>query len=127
MKSINRLFFGILGLIIFACSGSETYRGNWKAMDIENTKFEIFFKDKSFTVKDSSGKIKTYVYSQRSSRSKHKTKTYTIVLDNGRRYQINFPNSSNEEIGLIKDQSGNFIYTISRKDFVKYKDVVKLD
>jgi hypothetical protein len=127
MKSRQPLILGILIIIISACSGSDTYRGNWKAMDIEDTKFEIFFNAKNFTLKDSLGKIKTYPYSQHSVEIKNNAKTYGIVLDNGSGYQINFPNSSNEEMGLIKDQNGNFIYTINRKDFVRYKDVIKLD
>ncbi len=87
----------------------------------------FFFNAKDFTVKDSLGKIKTYPYTQNSIKIKNNATTYGIVLDNGSGYQINFPNSSNENVGIINDQSGNFIYTISRTDYVQYKDIIKLD
>ncbi len=43
MKKLNSLIIVILALIICACSGSETYRGKWQALDNEGAKYEFFF------------------------------------------------------------------------------------
>ena len=126
MRKINIALLGILAVIFVGCSGSESYRGSWKAMNSEGTKFELFFDAKNFTVKDSLGKIQKYKYSQNSVSIENSVSTYGIQLGDGRNYKINFPNSSNESVGLIKDENDIAIYTIGRKDFIKYEDIFKL-
>lgn len=126
MKKNHITLLAILAVILVGCSGSDTYRGSWKATDSKGEKFEIFFDAKNFIVKDSSGKSKKYDYSQNSVEIENSVATYGIQLGDGRGYQINFPNADDESIGLIKDENGNLVYTISRKDYIKYEDVFKL-
>ncbi|PWA05124.1 hypothetical protein [Flavobacterium laiguense] len=126
MKKVSITLLAILAVILVGCSGSDTYRGSWKATDSKGAKFELFFDAKNFTVKDSSGKSEKYDYSQNSVEIENSVATYGIQLGDGRGYQINFPNADNETLGLIKDENGNPIYTISRKDYIKYEDIYKL-
>ena len=126
MKKIRVTLLAILAVILVGCSGSDIYRGSWKATDSKGEKFEIFFDAKNFIVKDSSGKSKKYDYSQNSVEIENSVATYGIQLGDGRGYQINFPNADDESLGLIKDENGNLVYTISRKDYIKYEDIFKL-
>jgi hypothetical protein len=126
MKKISIRLLAILAVILVGCSGSDTYRGSWKATDSKGGKFELFFDAKNFTVKDSLGKSKKYEYTQNSVEIENSVATYGIQLGDGRAYQINFPNADDESLGLIKDENGNPLYTISRKKYIKYEDVFKL-
>lgn len=58
MKKLSILLTGIFAYLLIGCSGSETYRGLWKATDIDGVRFEMFFDANSFTVRDSTGKSK---------------------------------------------------------------------
>ncbi|MEO8239529.1 MAG: hypothetical protein ABI576_15610 [Flavobacterium sp.] len=127
MKKISITLLGILAVILVGCSGSDSYRGSWKATDSNGAKFELFFNAKDFTVKSSSGKTKKLEYSQNSVEIENSVSTYGIQLADGRNYQINFPKSDDETMGIIKDENGNLIYTISRKDYIKYEDIFKLN
>jgi len=126
MKKIGIVCLVILITTLISCSGSETYRGMWKATDPNGHKFEINFDAKSFTIKDSLGKSNKYEYTQNSVKTENFVETYGIKLSDGRGYQINFPNSKDESIGLIFDENGNGLYTISRNDYTKYDDIYKL-
>ena len=55
-----------VALLLGACSGSESYRGEWKAVASDGSKAEITFAAKSFTVKDEKGKA---VLSDRSNKN----------------------------------------------------------
>jgi hypothetical protein len=126
MKKVTILLASVLVVFLVGCSGSETYRGAWKAMDSYGAKYEILFDAKSFTVKDSAGKTEKYDYTQNSVKIENSVKTYGIQLGDGRGYQINFPNAKDENVGLIKDENGNPIFTISRNAYTSYEDVYKL-
>ncbi len=126
MRKINIKLLGILTMILVGCSGSESYRGSWKALNSKGNKFEISFDAKNFTIKDSLGKVEKYEYSQNSVSIENSVSTFGIQLGDGRKYEINFPNSKNESIGLLKDENGTPIYTIGRKDYIKYEDIFKL-
>jgi hypothetical protein len=52
--------------------------------------------------------------------------TFGIQLDDGRSYKIYFPLAKDESKGLIKDESGTPIYTISRNEYVEYERLYKL-
>ncbi|MEL1252506.1 hypothetical protein AAEO57_01855 [Flavobacterium sp. DGU38] len=127
MKKISVALLGILAVILVGCSGSDTYRGSWKATDSNGAKFELFFNAKDFTVRNSTGKKEKFEYSQNSVQIENSVSTYGIQLADGRNYQINFPKSDDESIGLIKDGNGTPLYVISRKDYIKYEDVFKLN
>ncbi|MFK7115222.1 glycosyl transferase [Flavobacterium oreochromis] len=126
MRRIIVTFSSVLLLLLVSCSGSDTYRGKWKALDSKGEKFEINFDAKNFTVKDSKGQISKYEYSQNQVSIENSVETYGIQLEDGRTYHINFPIASSEEVGLIKDSNENPIYTIARKDYTSYEDIFKL-
>jgi len=126
MKRVGLIPFLFL-IILFSCSGSDKYQGKWKATDSKSNKFEIIFSPKSFSVKDSAGKSTDYSYSQNSYKYENSVETYGIVLEDGRGYQISFPKKSDESIGLIKDENGAPLYTISRRGYLDYEDVYKLN
>lgn len=126
MRNVFSLLPVIFILLLIACSGSDTYRGSWKAMDSNGRKWEIVFDEKSFTVRDSTGKNEKYDYTQNAVNVENSVETYGIQLGDGRKYQINFPVADDESKGLIKDENGNPMYTIGRKDYVQYEDLFKL-
>lgn len=111
---------------LISCSGSDQYRGTWKATDTKGNKYEITFQEKSFDVKDSLGTSNNYDYTQHSVEIQNGTKTYGIKLSDGRGYKIQFPNSENMNIGFILDENGAGVYTIGKSDYVQYEDIYKL-
>lgn len=125
MKKIFLLIFLTL-ILLTSCEGSDSYQGKWKAMNSKGEKFEIFFYPKSFSIKDSLGKSQEYNYTQNSIKSENSIKSYGILLEDGRRYLIYFP-LKDESIGLIKDENGEQMFTISRKKHITYEDIYKLN
>jgi hypothetical protein len=112
-------------LILLSCEGSDSYQGKWKALDLKGNKFEIVFSPKSFSIKDSSGKSHRHKYAQNSVKSENSIETYGILLEDGRGYQIYFPKKE-ESVGLILDENGVQMYTISRNDFTTYEEIYRL-
>ena len=43
MKTYRNITVAIVTILIFSCSGSESYRGNWNAVDSKGHHFEIHF------------------------------------------------------------------------------------
>lgn len=127
MKNTIGLVYGFLLVLLFSCSGSETYRGTWKAMDADGNRIEILFDAKSFVVKTDSLEQKEYKYTQTQVRIENSVKTYGIQLEDGRKYQIYFPNSDDESLGLIRDEHGGTLYTISRNEFLQPENIYKLN
>jgi hypothetical protein len=127
MKISHTIIFAVVAMCMIACSGSDAYRGAWKAMDADGFKYEITFDAKNFSIKDSTGKASSYNYSQNSVEIKNGAKNYGIQVSDGRGYKINFPKANDESIGLIKDENGNPIYTIGRNSYVNYNDIFKLN
>jgi hypothetical protein len=124
-KAIN-LLLGLVLISLYSCSGSDTYRGPWKAINEKGEKFDITFEAKRFTVKDSSGKINTYQYKQNSVSIQNAVETYGIQVSDGRAYLINFPIANDETKGVIKDAAGMPIYLIGRTAYVKYEEIYGL-
>ncbi len=127
MKKLSITLFALLAIILTSCSGSDSYQGKWKAVDAQGGKYEIAFSPDSFTVKDSTGKASNYKYSQNSYHYENGTEVFGIHLEDGRGYQIYFPKGGNDDLGLIKDENGVPVYTIGRKDYVRYDDFYKLN
>ena len=121
-KAVNFILALVL-ISLYSCSGSDTYRGAWKAIDEKGEKFEINFDAKSFTIKDSTGKIDTYQYKQNSVSIQNAVETYGIQVSDGKSYLINFPIANDETRGAIKDATGRPIYLIGRSQYVKYDEV----
>jgi hypothetical protein len=126
MKKLNSVLLAIAAIFLIACSGSETYRGGWKATDSNGAKLEIIFDAKSFSVQDSMRKSTKFEYTQNSVNIKNSIATYGIQLGDGRNYQINFPKANDESVALVLDNNGYVLYTMSRKEYLKYEDVFKL-
>lgn len=125
MKKFS-LILVFLSLIFFSCEGSDSYQGNWKALDSNGEKFEINFSPTKFSIKDSVGKSNVYDYTQNSIKSENSIQTYGILLKDGRGCQIYFP-KKDESVGLMLDENGKQMYTISRKDYVTYDEIYKLN
>lgn len=123
MRKIINLLLALVLISLCSCSGSDTYRGLWKAINERGEKFDINFDAKSFTVKDSTGKVETYQYKQNSVSIKNSIETYGIQVSDGKSYQINFPIANDETKGAIQDATGRPIYIIGRGNYVKYEDV----
>ena len=115
---MNKIYVLLLGLAFVGCSGSDTYRGNWKGMTANGEKVDIVFEAKKMTLSDGSNKNATYDYSQYSVSISNSIETYGIKLDDGRGYQINFPIANDESIGLIKDENNNVLYSNSQKEYI---------
>ncbi|MBL7700964.1 MAG: hypothetical protein JNM14_01835 [Ferruginibacter sp.] len=126
MRTLTNFISGIVLISLYSCSGSDTYRGAWKAINEKGEKSEIVFEAKSFTFKDSGGQVKTYTYKQNSVSIKNGIETYGIQVSDGKSYQINFPIANDESKGVIKDGSGMLIYLIGRNEYVKYEDLYGL-
>jgi len=126
MKNIILLLIAAFMFLLVGCSGSDAYRGAWKATDASGKQFELFFEAKDFTVKDSTGKVTSFSYTQNQVSIKNSVETYGIQLKDGRSYKINFPIKDNEKVGLILDQNGSPMYTISRTGYMKYEEIFTL-
>ncbi len=126
---MKTFFCAILGLsaILFAgCSGSDTYRGNWKGMSPDGEKVNITFDARRMTINDGSQESVALNYTQNKVSIKNSVETYGIKLEDGRGYQLTFPIADDESVGLLQDERGNLLYTISRKGYIKSEDIYKL-
>lgn len=125
MKKIFILFV-LVFITLYSCEGSDTYQGKWKALNEKGEKFDINFSPTDFSIKDSTGKSNNYKYTQNSIKSENSIETYGILLDDGRGYSIYFP-KKDESVGLILDENGKQMFTISRKSYVRYDEIYKLN
>jgi len=126
MKIITTYLLSLVLFCLFSCSGSDTYRGLWKATNSNREKFDIDFAAKSFVIKDSTGKASTFDYTQNSVSIKNSIETYGIKVSDGRNYNINFPIADDESKGIITDGAGYVVYTISRTGYIQYEDISRL-
>ena len=126
MRKTTIFLLGIINILLYSCSGSDTYRGLWKATDSKGERIEIIFDAKSFSIKDSTGRASKFEYTQNAVSIENSVKTYGITLSDGREYLINFPLADDESKGIIKDAEGSPIYTIGRKEYLMYEDIYKL-
>ena len=113
-------------VFFISCEGSDSYQGKWKALDTIGNKFEIIFTPKNFSIKDSLGKSKMYQYTQNSIKTENSISTYGILLSDGRGYQIYFPRKD-KSVGLIMDENGSQMFTISRNEYTRYDEIYKLN
>lgn len=127
MRMTKKILSALVLAFLFGCSGSDTYRGLWKATNAIGEKFDITFEAKSLSVKDSTGKVSKYEYTQNSVSIENAVETYGIKLSDGRDYLINFPLPDDETKGVIKDAGGNMIFIIGKGTYVKYEDIYKLN
>lgn len=126
MKTLTNFLSGLLLISLYSCSGSDTYRGLWKALNVKGEKLEINFEAKNLTIKDSAGQIKTYEYKQNSVSIQNAVETYGIQVSDGKAYSINFPVANDETMGVIKDAAGIPLYIIGRSRYVQYEEIYGL-
>jgi len=126
MKKSLTLLSAVFIFLLAACSGSDTYRGSWKALDENGAKYELLFDANTFSIKDSTRKSKRFEYTQNSVNVTNSVETYGIKLQDGRALEINFPKADDESVGIIVDGNGKPIYTIGRNDYVQYDDLYEL-
>jgi len=119
MKKLNYLIAALFVLFLSACSGSETYRGTWKATNPAGEKFELLFDEKLLTIKDNNtGGETSSSYSQNQINISNHVETYGIVVEDFGTCQVHFPYISGESEGFIYDASGNLMYTIGRDEYI---------
>ena len=122
MRSIKIILMALVAISIGACSGSDTYRGSWKATNTKGEHLEIVFGENDMSIiKD--GETMNYEYSQNSVNVKNSVETYGIKLDDGRSLQIHFPIGDDESKGGILGAYGLPVYIISRTEYLHRKDV----
>lgn len=126
MKKTTTFLLGLVIVFLHGCSGSDTYRGLWKATGSRGEKLEITFEAKNFSIKDSTGKTNNFSYTQNSVSIKNSVETYGIKLSDGRAYYISFPIADDESKGVILDGGGNLTYIISKTGYIGYEDIYKL-
>ncbi len=124
---MNKIFLTFLFIIsLSSCDGSDDYQGKWKALDSAGNKFEISFSPRTFSIKDSLGKTNEHSYLQNAFKHENAVDTYGIKLDDGRGYEILFP-KKDESVGIIKDENGKIMFTISRHKYLSYDEIYKLN
>ncbi|MES2134258.1 MAG: hypothetical protein V4506_18070 [Bacteroidota bacterium] len=119
MKKLSILLLSIFAVILIGCSGSDRYRGAWKATNPDGLKYDIIFDTKSLTINDTTGKSQKFDYTQNSVEFNNSVENYGINLGNGTKLKLTFPDSKQESLGLIKDEAGNVMYTISRSAYIR--------
>ena len=125
MKKAKNILIIAISLLLVSCSGSDVYRGNWKATDESETKLDIVFGENDFSITEN-GETKNFEYTQNSVSIKNSVETYGIKLDDGRSFQIYFPIADDESKGAILDANGRPLYIIGRNNYLKYEDVFGL-
>ena len=105
-------------LFLTACSGSEAYRGEWKATAADGTKAEIVFAEKSFTVKDEKGGQTVYEYTQNKYQFENGRTSYGIDIKNGSEAQIVFPFKGNGERAAMTAPDDTILYTLDRRAYI---------
>ena len=125
MKLTKFILIAIFSIVLGACSGSDTYRGDWKATNPEGEQLNISFGERDFSI-SSNGKTEKFEYSQNSINVTNSVETYGITLNDGRTFKIHFPIGNDESKGAILDANGNPLFIISRTDYLEYNDVFGL-
>ncbi len=123
MRKATNFILTLVLISQYSCSGSDTYRGAWKALNEKGQKFDINFEAKKLTITDSTGQVKKYEYKQNSVSIKNSIETYGIQVSDGKSYQINFPIANDETRGVIKDAAGRPLYIIGRSGYVQYEEI----
>lgn len=125
MKKTKFILIALITLILAGCSGSDTYRGDWKATNEQGKHLDILFGENDFSITEN-GTTEKFEYSQNSVSIDNSVETYGIKLDDGRSFQIHFPIGNDESKGAILDANGRPLYIISRTAYIGYKDVYGL-
>ena len=110
-------------LLLGACSGSESYRGEWKAVasdgsKSDGSKAEITFAEKSFTVKDEKGKEAVYEYTQNQYKLESGRTSYGIDIKNASEARIVFPFKGKADRATMVAPDDTILYMLDRHAYV---------
>ena len=125
MKKTTFILIALSAILLGACSGSDTYRGDWKATNENGSHLDIVFSENDF-LRTEDGKTEKFEYSQTSVNIENSVETYGIKLEDGRYFQIHFPIGNDETKGAVLDANGRVLYIISRTGYIGYKEVYGL-
>lgn len=125
MKLFSFINFSLFLLILVACQGSSTYRGKWKATGPNESKYEIIFDATSLSIKDSTGKLDQYNYTQTGIEKVNSSSIYKISIKGGADYKLHFSDASNNQVGYMVDEQGRRLYTLSRNQYLKFDEVLE--
>jgi len=112
--------------VLFACSGSDSYQGNWKATTSNGEELEIIFEPKKMII-NKSGETDTVEYKQHEISYENGQRTYGIRTKDGRSYYIYFPIAKNSEQGVILSGNNQPVYVIDREEHLSHDDLYRLD
>ena len=98
MKKLKFILISIVTLTLVGCSGSETYRGKWKATNENGAQIDIVFSENEFSIIEN-GNPQNFEYSQHSVNIENSVETYGIKIEDGRRFHIHFPIANDESKG----------------------------
>ena len=127
MEKLKYILVLISIVFLAACSGSDTYRGDWKATNAEGEQYSLTFEAKKITVTNADGEVTEYTYTQNSVSIENGIETYGINLGDGRKCQLNFPLAKDETVGVLLDGNNMVMYAISRNDYITYDAIFALD
>lgn len=119
MKRTILFLFSAIVILLSACSGSETYRGKWKATDQNGNHIDIVFGENDFSLTEK-GETKNFEYTQTAVNITNSVETYGINIEGGKSLQIHFPIADDESRGEILDANGSLQYVISRNEYIEY-------
>ena len=125
MKITKLILIALITIVLGACAGSDTYRGEWKATNEQGEHLDITFDEKEFSITEN-GETETFGYSQNQVNISNSVETYGIKLSDGRSFKIHFPIADDESKGAILDANDRPVFIISRKDYIGYEDVYGL-
>ena len=111
MNKTNLLYFLFI-ICLAACSGSDAYRGEWQAIDVEGHHYQLHFGENSFSIEDSVGQKENYEYTQNRIQIENSTSRYGINIETGRSYTIVFLNGNKKTGAIYEDEE--LIFSINR-------------
>lgn len=122
MKNLIYMSFLFFSILFVNCSGSDVYRGEWKATDMNSNKLTINFEENTLTITKEDGESKTYKYTQNSVKLKNSTSKYGLNLEGGIELDIVFPAKDKDKGIITTRDSEKPLYIISRTDYIQYSD-----
>ncbi len=126
MKHFHLFSLALLTVLLSACSGSDAYRGSWKATNPEGEQHDLTFTADRFTIQDSAGDTASYGYSQHTISFENSRETYGITLDSGNSYELVFPTGADDGKGYMLFDHGGLAFTINRTEYVTYEESTSL-
>lgn len=109
--------------LLTACKGSDTYRGDWKALNSEGAKFDLLFEENTLTVTDSAGKVEKFEYKQNSINLSNHVETYGISITDQGSFKIVFPSKAGENKGYIATTDDRLVFSIAKGQYLTYEQV----